>query len=103
MPGQMGIGHVRYSTTGCSMRENTQPLVLKYIKGTLSIAHNGNLTNTAELRDELERTGAIFQTTTDSEVMSYLIARGNGSTVVLWKKLSAVSCRAFKVLIPYWS
>ena len=75
MPGQMGIGHVRYSTTGCSMRENTQPLVLKYIKGTLSIAHNGNLTNTAELRDELERTGAIFQTTTDSEVMSYLIAR----------------------------
>ncbi|WP_215533175.1 amidophosphoribosyltransferase [Solibaculum mannosilyticum] len=75
LPGQMGIGHVRYSTTGCSMRENTQPLVLKYIKGTLSIAHNGNLTNTAELRDELERTGAIFQTTTDSEVMSYLIAR----------------------------
>ncbi len=75
LPGQMGIGHVRYSTTGCSMRENTQPLVLKYIKGTLSIAHNGNLTNTNELRDELERTGAIFQTTTDSEVMAYLIAR----------------------------
>ena len=75
LPGQMGIGHVRYSTTGCSMRENTQPLVLKYIKGSLSIAHNGNLTNTNELRDELERTGAIFQTTTDSEVMAYLIAR----------------------------
>ena len=69
LPGQMGIGHVRYSTTGSSIRDNSQPLVLRYVKGSLSIAHNGNLTNTAALRRELERTGAIFQTTSDSEVI----------------------------------
>ena len=64
-------GHVRYSTTGSSIRDNSQPLVLRYVKGSLSIAHNGNLTNTAALRRELERTGAIFQTTSDSEAVSY--------------------------------
>lgn len=75
LQGQMGIGHVRYSTTGSSVRDNAQPLVLKYAKGTLSIAHNGNLTNTVQLRRELERGGSIFQTTIDSEVIAYLIAR----------------------------
>ena len=73
--GNIGVGHVRYSTAGSSVRENAQPLVLNYVKGTLGMAHNGNLINALELRQELSYTGAIFQTTTDSEVIAYLIAR----------------------------
>ncbi len=75
LQGNLGVGHVRYSTAGSSTRENAQPLVLNYLKGTLAMAHNGNLINTPELRQELARTGAIFQTTIDSEVIAYLIAR----------------------------
>ncbi len=73
--GQMAISHVRYSTAGGSVRENSQPLVMRYVKGTLAIAHNGNLTNAYEIRRELERRGAIFQTTIDSEAIAYLVAR----------------------------
>lgn len=73
--GDIGVGHVRYSTAGSSTRENAQPLVLNYVKGTLGLAHNGNLINAPSLRHELEYTGAIFQTTIDSEVIAYLIAR----------------------------
>ena len=73
--GQMAISHVRYSTAGGSVRENSQPLVMRYVKGTLAIAHNGNLTNAYEIRRELEHRGAIFQTTIDSEAIAYLIAR----------------------------
>lgn len=75
LKGDIGVGHVRYSTAGSSTRENAQPLVLNYVKGTLGLAHNGNLTNAPELRRELEYTGAIFQTTIDSEVIAYHIAR----------------------------
>lgn len=75
MRGDIGVGHVRYSTAGASTRENAQPLVLNYVKGTLALAHNGNLINAAELRKDLEYTGAIFQTTIDSEVIAYHIAR----------------------------
>lgn len=75
LTGNLGVGHVRYSTTGASVLENAQPLVLNYIKGTLTLAHNGNLVNTDALREELSRTGAIFQTTIDSEVIAYCIAR----------------------------
>ena len=75
LKGDIGVGHVRYSTAGSSTRENAQPLVLNYVKGTLGMAHNGNLINTPELRQELAYTGAIFQTTIDSEVIAYLIAR----------------------------
>ena len=75
MKGDIGVGHVRYSTAGASTRENAQPLVLNYVKGTLALAHNGNLINAPELRKELEYTGAIFQTTIDSEVIAYFIAR----------------------------
>ena len=75
MKGDIGVGHVRYSTAGASTRENAQPLVLNYVKGTLALAHNGNLINAAELRHDLEYTGAIFQTTIDSEVIAYHIAR----------------------------
>lgn len=75
LKGDIGVGHVRYSTAGASTRENAQPLVLNYVKGTLALAHNGNLINANELRKELEYTGAIFQTTIDSEVIAYHIAR----------------------------
>ena len=75
LKGDIGVGHVRYSTAGSSTRENAQPLVLNYVKGTLGLAHNGNLINAPELREELAYTGAIFQTTIDSEVIAYHIAR----------------------------
>ncbi|MCD8132236.1 MAG: amidophosphoribosyltransferase [Clostridiales bacterium] len=75
MRGDIGVGHVRYSTAGASTRENAQPLVLNYVKGTLALAHNGNLINAIDLRHDLEYTGAIFQTTIDSEVIAYHIAR----------------------------
>lgn len=83
LKGDIGVGHVRYSTAASSTRENAQPLVLNYVKGTLGISLNGNLINAAELRKELERTGAIFQTTVDSEVIAYHIARErlNSATV----------------------
>lgn len=75
LKGDIGVGHVRYSTAGSSTRENAQPLVLNYVKGTLALAHNGNLVNAPELRRDLAYTGAIFQTTIDSEVIAYYIAR----------------------------
>ncbi len=75
LKGNLGVGHVRYSTAGGSRAENAMPLVINYVKGILAIAHNGNLTNAIELRHELEYTGAIFQTTIDSEVIAYHIAR----------------------------
>lgn len=75
LKGNIGVGHVRYSTAGSSTIENTQPLVLNYVKGTLALAHNGNLVNAPELRRELAYDGAIFQTTIDSEVIAYHIAR----------------------------
>ena len=75
LKGNIGIGHVRYSTTGATTLENAQPLVLKYLKGSLALAHNGNLVNAMELREEMEYTGAIFHTTIDSEIIAYHIAR----------------------------
>lgn len=75
LTGKIAIGHVRYSTTGGSMRQNAQPLVSKYVKGALAISHNGNLTNAYELREEMEQQGLIFQTTIDSEVIACMIAR----------------------------
>ena len=75
LKGNISVGHVRYSTAGSSTRENAQPLVLNYYKGTLALAHTGNLVNALELRKELERTGAIFQTTIDSEVIAYHVAK----------------------------
>lgn len=75
LEGTMAVGHVRYSTTGESLRENAQPLVLRYVKGSLALAHNGNLVNKAELEKELSIDGAIFQTTTDTEMIAYMIAK----------------------------
>lgn len=75
LKGNIGVGHVRYSTTGASNSQNVQPLVLNYVKGTLMLAHNGNLVNANKLREEMEYTGAIFHTAIDTEVIAYLIAR----------------------------
>lgn len=75
LKGKAAIGHVRYSTTGASLRENAQPLVIKYKDGQLALAHNGNIVNGSKLREGLEETGTIFQTTNDSEVILNLIAR----------------------------
>jgi amidophosphoribosyltransferase len=73
--GTMAIGHVLYTSQGKSRKENTQPLALKYIKGSLAVAHNGALINSAELKREYEYKGAVFHTTTDSEFIAYIIAQ----------------------------
>lgn len=73
--GNIAIGHVRYCTTGSNDRINAQPIVVNHIKGGTAIAHNGNLVNSYELRKELELDGAIFHTTSDTEVISYIITR----------------------------
>lgn len=83
LKGNIGVGHVRYSTAGASNNYNVQPLVLNYVKGTLMLAHNGNLVNAPELRRELEYTGAIFQTTIDTEVIAYHIARERLNTATV--------------------
>ncbi len=73
--GNMAIGHVRYSTAGGSNQANCQPIVVNHRKGKMALAHNGNLTNALELRDELEMNGAIFQTTSDTETICHIITR----------------------------
>ena len=73
--GTMAVGHVRYSTTGGTRRETAQPLTLRYVKGTLALAHNGNLPHADQLRARFEYQGAIFQTTSDSELIAYAIAQ----------------------------
>ncbi len=80
LQGNAAIGHVRYSTTGANSEINTQPIVASYLQGDLALAHNGNLTNTKKLKGWLSQAGALFQTTTDTEVLCNLVARyGHGS------------------------
>lgn len=71
--GTMAVGHCRYGTTGDTDRNNAQPIVVNHIKGRMALAHNGNLVNSYELREELELKGSIFHTTSDTEVISYII------------------------------
>ena len=73
--GTMAVGHVRYATTGAGERENAQPLTIKYVKGTLAVVHNGNLVGVDQLRRDFEYKGAIFHTTSDSELIAYAIAQ----------------------------
>ncbi len=75
LPGDRAIGHNRYSTTGSSIPENIQPITVTYARGGLAVAHNGNLVNAQALRRSLEEEGAIFQSTTDTEVVIHLMAR----------------------------
>jgi amidophosphoribosyltransferase len=79
--GDLAVGHVRYSTTGSSTIKNAQPFYVKSKIGDLAIAHNGNLTNTVKLRQELENNGALFQTTMDSEIIVHLLAHSKKKDV----------------------
>lgn len=73
--GDIAVGHVRYATTGSDNKRNVQPLIINHYKGRMALAHNGNLTNSMELRKQLEEKGSIFHTTTDSEVIAYIIVQ----------------------------
>ena len=73
--GNIVVGHVRYATTGSDRKRNAQPIIINHHKGRMALAHNGNLTNSYELRNELEMRGSIFHTTTDSEVIAYIIVQ----------------------------
>lgn len=98
--GHLAIGHTRYSTTGSSHFRNAQPLTVDCARGQIAVAHNGNLTNAAALRDELEAAGSIFQTTVDSEIVLHLLAqpRCNGSTNTLVEAIRRIQ-GAFSLLI----
>src|SRR6058998_604398 len=82
LPGSMAIGHNRYSTAGGHDLKNVQPLIVNFAFGNLALAHNGNLINATMLRNELEAYGAIFQSSTDSEVIIHLIAHSKGDTLL---------------------
>jgi amidophosphoribosyltransferase len=82
LEGQSAIGHNRYSTTGQSHLKNAQPFVVEYSQGPIAISHNGNLVNGELLREELERSGSIFQSTTDTEVIIHLIATSKEPTLM---------------------
>jgi len=81
LKGRMAIGHVRYSTAGSSMLGNAQPIMISCHRGQISLCHNGNLVNAFQIRDELEKQGAIFMSTSDSEVVLHLIARSREETI----------------------
>ena len=81
LPGHLAIGHTRYSTAGESKLENAQPFLIDCAHGQIAVAHNGNLVNARELRDELVRDGSIFQTSSDTEVVLHLYARSKAPTV----------------------
>lgn len=91
--GTMAVGHVRYGTTGASSRSNCQPLQVNHQKGRMAIAHNGNLSNAAPLRDELELAGAIFHTTSDTETIAYIVTRERLRTLSIEDALSAAMDR----------
>src|SRR5215470_9096285 len=82
LPGHRAIGHVRYSTAGSSNLRNAQPISANTAHGPVAIAHNGNLVNAEELREELERDGAVFQSSSDTEVILHLLARAEGATLL---------------------
>src|SRR5215831_14804720 len=81
LPGHRAIGHVRYSTAGSSNVRNAQPISANTVHGLVAIAHNGNIVNAEELRTELERDGAVFQSSSDTEVILHLLARSEGITL----------------------
>ena len=90
MDGDIAVGHVRYSTTGSNTQENAQPLCAKYYKGSLTIAHNGNICNADKLRKELSEQGSIFHSTNDSEIIAYLIAKARIHTKSIEEAVKAI-------------
>lgn len=102
LKGQAAVGHVRYTTAGSSSRENAQPLVSKYQKGTFALAHNGNLVDVEKIRLELENQGAIFQTNNDSEIVAHLMAKERiktNSTAEAMLKLMEQISGAYSIVI----
>lgn len=87
--GTMAVGHARYGTTGAANRNNCQPIEVNHQKGKMALAHNGNLSNAADLRNELELSGAIFQTTSDTETIAYIITRERLTAASIEDALSA--------------
>lgn len=87
--GNIAVGHVRYATTGAGQSQNIQPLLVNHHKGRMALCHNGNLSNSFELRTKLEENGAIFHTTTDSEVISYMIVQQRLKTGSIESAVSA--------------
>ncbi len=87
--GNIAVGHVRYGTTGSDNKRNVQPILVNHYKGRMALAHNGNLTNSHELRSQLESRGSIFQTTTDSEVIAYIIVQERLRTSSIEEAVSA--------------
>ena len=87
--GSMAVGHVRYGTTGANDRRNCQPMEVNHQKGKMALAHNGNLSNAAELRDRLELSGAIFHSTSDTEIIAYIVTQQRLKTPSIEAALSA--------------
>jgi amidophosphoribosyltransferase len=82
LPGSAAIGHVRYSTAGGNDIKNCQPIMVDYARGSIAVAHNGNLVNAQEIRNSLEKSGSIFSTTSDTETLIHLIARAQSDSLV---------------------
>lgn len=82
LPGSSAIGHVRYSTTGSSVLKNVQPIMVNYSRGSIAVAHNGNLVNAQRIKDELEAWGSIFQTTMDTEIIIHLLATSKANSLL---------------------
>ncbi|MDD2318733.1 MAG: amidophosphoribosyltransferase [Geobacteraceae bacterium] len=82
LPGNSAIGHVRYSTTGSSVLKNVQPIMVDYSRGSIAVAHNGNIVNAQIIKDELEAWGSIFQTTMDTEIIVHLLAMSKASSLL---------------------
>ena len=91
--GTMAVGHTRYGTTGAANRSNCQPIEVNHQKGHMALAHNGNLSNAAQLRDKLELSGAIFHGTSDTEIIAYIVTRERLSTPSIEDALSAAMNR----------
>ena len=91
--GNIAVGHARYGTTGSDTKRNVQPILVNHYKGRMALAHNGNLTNSQELRAELESKGSIFHTTTDSEVIAYIIVQERLRTPSIEAAVSAAMDR----------
>jgi len=82
LPGRSAIGHVRYSTTGSSVLKNVQPIMVDYSRGSIAVAHNGNIVNAQIIKDELEAWGSIFQTTMDTEIIVHLLATSKAGSLL---------------------
>lgn len=82
LPGKSAIGHVRYSTTGSSVIKNVQPIMVDYSRGSIAVAHNGNIVNAQIIKDELEAYGSIFQTTMDTEIIVHLLATSKANSLL---------------------